>query len=115
LTRSRGVWPSKKSPERGDSDTSRELEWIRCRLARQAKGKAGLNAYDLLKEEASGRSDGGDLHRAGPRLGDVVVEARGLKSYGDNVLIDGLDFALPQGGIVGVIGPNGPVRPRCSG
>ena len=89
----------------------RELEWIRLSpRARQAKGKARLNAYeDLLKEEQSKKIDTAEIYIApGPRLGDVVVEARGLKKgYGDNLLIDGLDFTLPRGGIVGVIGPNG--------
>src|SRR2546421_12936245 len=78
--------------------------------ARQAKGKARLNAYEeLLREETTQRIDSAEIYIApGPRLGDVVVEARGLKKgYGDNLLIDGLDFTLPRGGIVGVIGPNG--------
>ena len=89
----------------------RELEWIRMSpRARQAKGKARLNAYEELLREDIGPEDRDrrDLHRAGPRLGDVVVEARDLrKGYGDNLLIDDLDFTLPRGGIVGVIGPNG--------
>src|SRR5665213_1132683 len=89
----------------------RELEWIRLSpRARQAKGKARLNAYeDLLKEEQSKKIDTAEIYIApGPRLGDIVVEARGLKKgYGDNLLIEKLDFTLPRGGIVGVIGPNG--------
>src|SRR6478735_2323368 len=89
----------------------RELEWIRLSpRARQAKGKARLNHYeDLLKEDQAKRIDTAEIYIApGPRLGDVVVEARGLKKgYGDNLLIDGLNFTLPRGGIVGVIGPNG--------
>jgi len=89
----------------------RELEWIRMSpRARQAKGKARLNAYeDLLREETSQKIETAEIYIApGPRLGDVVVEARGLKKgYGDKLLIDGLDFTLPRGGIVGVIGPNG--------
>src|SRR5205807_7129589 len=78
--------------------------------ARQAKGKARLNAYeDLLKQDTAQKLETAEIYIApGPRLGDVVVEARKLrKGYGDNVLIDGLDFTLPRGGIVGVIGPNG--------
>jgi ATPase subunit of ABC transporter with duplicated ATPase domains len=78
--------------------------------ARQAKGKARLNAYeDLLHQDAAQKIETAEIFIApGPRLGDVVVEARGLrKGYGENVLIDGLDFTLPRGGIVGVIGPNG--------
>ena len=79
--------------------------------ARQAKGKARLNAYEeLLGEDTRDRrSRRAEIYIApGPRLGDVVVEARDLrKGYGDNLLIDDLDFTLPRGGIVGVIGPNG--------
>src|SRR5215216_4304050 len=89
----------------------RELEWIRMSpRARQAKGKARLNAYEeLLKEETAQKIETAEIYIApGPRLGDVVVEARGLrKAYGDNLLIDNLNFTLPRGGIVGVIGPNG--------
>ena len=89
----------------------RELEWIRMSpRARQAKGKARLNAYeDLLREDTAQRIETAEIYIApGPRLGDLVVEARHLrKGYGDNVLIDDLDFTLPRGGIVGVIGPNG--------
>jgi energy-dependent translational throttle protein EttA len=100
-----------KQETRRQQTLQRELEWIRMSpRARQAKGKARLNAYeDLLKEEASRKIETAEIYIApGPRLGDVVVEARGLKKgYGDNVLIDGLDFTLPRGGIVGVIGPNG--------
>ena len=78
--------------------------------ARQAKGKARLNAYeDLLREDSAQKVDTAEIYiTPGPRLGDIVVEARGLKKgYGDKLLIDGLDFTLPRGGIVGVIGPNG--------
>ena len=89
----------------------RELEWIRMSpRARQAKGKARLNAYeDLLREESAQKLDTAEIYIApGPRLGDIVVEARNLKKgYGDNLLIDNLSFTLPRGGIVGVIGPNG--------
>ena len=89
----------------------RELEWIRSSpKARQAKSKARITAYEKLAEEA-GREDVGraTIHIAtGPRLGGVVVEADGLKKgFGDKLLIDGLSFKLPPGGIVGVIGPNG--------
>jgi len=89
----------------------RELEWIRLSpRARQAKGKARLNAYEeLLREDSAQKIETAEIYIApGPRLGDVVVEARHLKkAYADNVLIDDLDFTLPRGGIVGVIGPNG--------
>jgi energy-dependent translational throttle protein EttA len=100
-----------KAETRRQQTLARELEWIRMSpRARQAKGKARLNAYEeLLKEEQTKRIETAEIYIApGPRLGDIVVEARGLKKgYGDNVLIDGLDFTLPRGGIVGVIGPNG--------
>src|SRR5207344_922718 len=89
----------------------RELEWIRMSpRARQAKGKARLNAYEeLLREETAQKVETAEIYiPPGPRLGDVVVEARGVrKGYGDNVLMDDLTFTLPRGGIVGVIGPNG--------
>jgi sulfate-transporting ATPase len=89
----------------------RELEWIRMSpRARQAKGKARLNAYEeLLREDTAQKIETAEIYIApGPRLGDLVVEARDLrKGYADNLLIDDLDFTLPRGGIVGVIGPNG--------
>jgi ATP-binding cassette ChvD family protein len=91
----------------------RELEWVRLApRARQAKGKARLANYEkLLAEEQAqeGRRDPNEIHiPPGPRLGDLVVEAKNLsKGYGDNLLIDDLSFNLPKGGIVGVIGPNG--------
>jgi energy-dependent translational throttle protein EttA len=89
----------------------RELEWVRMApRARHAKSRARITAYeDLLAQEAAVKLDSVEIHiPAGPRLGDVVVEAAGLrKGYGDRLLIDGLDFSLPAGGIVGVIGPNG--------
>jgi sulfate-transporting ATPase len=90
-----------------------ELEWIRMSpRARQAKGKARLNQYEkLLAEdrEHEKRADPNEIHiPSGPRLGDVVVEAKNIrKAFGDNLLIEDLSFALPPGGIVGVIGPNG--------
>jgi sulfate-transporting ATPase len=89
----------------------RELEWIRMSpRARQAKGKARLNAYeDLLKEETSQKIEQVEIYiPPGPRLGDIVVEARALrKAYGDLLLMEDVEFTLPRGGIVGVIGPNG--------
>jgi len=91
----------------------RELEWVRMSpRARQAKGKARLNHYeDLLaaEREAEKRVEANEIHiPSGPRLGDLVVEAKGLsKGYGDRLLIDDFSFALPPGGIVGVIGANG--------
>jgi energy-dependent translational throttle protein EttA len=89
----------------------RELDWIRMSpRARQAKGKARLNAYeDLLKQDTAQKIEQVEIYiPPGPRLGDIVVEARALrKSYGDLLLMDDVDFTLPRGGIVGVIGPNG--------
>ncbi|HXG14601.1 MAG TPA: energy-dependent translational throttle protein EttA [Calidithermus sp.] len=89
----------------------RELEWVRMApRARQAKARARLKAYDaMLEEPFAERAERLEIAiPPGPRLGDVVVEAEGLvKAYGDRVLIDGLTFRLPRGGIVGVIGPNG--------
>jgi sulfate-transporting ATPase len=89
----------------------RELDWIRMSpRARQAKGKARLNAYEQLLAEATAQKvESVEIYiPPGPRLGDIVVEARGLKkAYGDTVLFDNLTFTLPPGGIVGVIGPNG--------
>jgi len=100
-----------KAETRKQRTLERELEWIRMSpRARQAKGKARLNAYeDLLREESAQKLDAAEIYIApGPRLGDIVVEARNLKKgYGDNLLIDNLNFTLPRGGIVGVIGPNG--------
>ena len=102
-----------KTDEARRKTLERELEWIRMSArARQAKGKARINAYDALYTEAeasAGRTEKLQLTiPAGPRLGDVVVEVDGLeKAYGDKLLIDGLSFALPPGGIVGVVGPNG--------
>jgi ATP-binding cassette ChvD family protein len=89
----------------------RELEWVRMApRARQAKSKARLAAYErLLQEDVERRPELEQIYiPAGPRLGDVVIEAEGLrKGYGDRLLIDDLSFRLPPGGIVGVIGPNG--------
>ncbi|HEY2774601.1 MAG TPA: energy-dependent translational throttle protein EttA [Candidatus Binatia bacterium] len=100
-----------KTETRRQRTLERELEWIRMSArARQAKGKARLNAYEeLLREDTAQKIEAAEIFIApGPRLGDTVVAARGLrKGYGDNLLIDGLDFTLPRGGIVGIIGPNG--------
>ena len=100
-----------KAETRRQKTLERELEWIRMSpRARQAKGKARLSAYeDLLRQETAQKIESAEIYIApGPRLGDVVVEARHLKKgYGDKLLIEDLDFTLPRGGIVGVIGPNG--------
>ena len=100
-----------KSESKRQKTLQRELEWIRLSpRARQAKGKARLNAYEqLLGEDTQQKLDQVEIYiPPGPRLGDVVVEARGVrKAYGDLLLMDDLNFTLPRGGIVGVIGPNG--------
>ena len=91
----------------------RELEWVRLSpRGRQAKGKARISAYNELvteAEEAERRADKLEITiPPGPRLGDVVVNAKTVvKAFGDRLLIDELSFLLPPGGIVGVIGPNG--------
>jgi sulfate-transporting ATPase len=89
----------------------RELEWIRqSPRARQAKSKARITAYEDLLGQAQERAPGSAqiMIPPGPRLGDLVIEAKGLrKGYGDRLLIDDLSFRLPPGGIVGVIGANG--------
>src|SRR5712692_4776246 len=88
-----------------------ELEWVRTApKGRHAKSKARLAAYEeLASQERQKRNETKELFiPAGPRLGDLVVEAVDLKkSFGDRVSIDNLSFNLPRGGIVGVIGPNG--------
>jgi ATP-binding cassette ChvD family protein len=90
---------------------ARELEWVRMSpRARQAKSKARVASYEqMLAEEAAVKLDTVEIHiPAGERLGDVVVEARDLnKGFGDRLLIEDLNFSLPPGGIVGVIGANG--------
>ncbi|WP_380174474.1 energy-dependent translational throttle protein EttA [Kineococcus sp. DHX-1] len=89
-----------------------ELEWVRSNAkGRQTKSKARLARYEEMAAEAE-RTRKLDFEEiqipAGPRLGSVVIEAKGLKkSFGDRTLIDGLSFSLPRNGIVGVIGPNG--------
>ncbi|KJS25979.1 MAG: ABC transporter ATP-binding protein [Hyphomonadaceae bacterium BRH_c29] len=108
---------AKRMEQEAREDTGRkrtlakELEWVRSgQKARQAKSKARINAY----EEMAAKAEREQVMTAqirippGPRLGGVVLEAEGLsKAFGDNVLIEDLDFKLPPGGIVGVIGPNG--------
>ena len=89
----------------------RELEWVRkSPQARRAKSKARITAYEnLLNQDAQKRAAEIEIFiPPGPRLGDRVIDAKGVrKSYGDKLLMDGLTFSLPPGGIVGIIGPNG--------
>jgi energy-dependent translational throttle protein EttA len=102
-----------KADRARQASLERELEWIRMSpRARQSKGKARITAYNDLVAEAESaerRADAVELFvPPGPRLGDRVVDAHSLvKAFGDRLLIDGLSFMLPPGGIVGVIGPNG--------
>src|ERR671924_138466 len=90
---------------------ARELEWVRMTpRARHAKSRARLGAYEqLLAEERNVKLDRVEIHiPAGPRLGEVVVEADGVsKGFGDRLLVEDMTFSLPPGGIVGVVGPNG--------
>jgi ATP-binding cassette ChvD family protein len=89
----------------------RELEWIRMSpKGRHAKSKARINAYEeLLGQNQEKESKTREIFIApGPRLGDLVIEAQNVnKSYGDKLLMEGMTFSLPPGGIVGIIGPNG--------
>jgi len=89
----------------------RELEWIRMSpKARQSKGKARYTAYEnLLSQDSEKRREDLEIYiPPGPRLGDRVIEFKGVtKAYGDHLLIDNLNLSIPAGGIVGVIGPNG--------
>ena len=100
-----------KEESRRQRQLKAELEWVRLSpKARQSKGKARLNAYeDLLKQSTPEKLKGAQISiPAGPRLGDLVIEAKGLsKAYGDKLLFENLEFNLPRAGIVGVIGPNG--------
>jgi len=88
-----------------------ELEWVRSNpKARQAKAKARLQRFEeLSSKEFQARNETNEIYiPPGPRLGDLVIEANGIKkSFGDKLLFENLSFSLPPGGIVGVIGPNG--------
>ena len=100
-----------RTEDRRQKAMARELEWIRkSAKARQAKSQARINAYEaMLKENVAEKEREFEiLIPPGPRLGTLVVEAKGLaKSYGENLLFENVNFSLPPGGIVGVIGPNG--------
>ena len=88
-----------------------ELEWVRSNpKGRQAKSKARLRQFEELSSPAyQERNETNEIYiPPGPRLGDIVVEVSNLrKAYGDKLLMDGLSFSLPPGGIMGIIGPNG--------
>jgi len=104
-----------KSEEKSESarikTLERELEWIRMSpKGRHAKSKARIKAYEALLDRDLERESGTReiFITPGPRLGDVVIEAEGVsKGYGEKLLVEGMTFSLPPGGIVGVIGPNG--------
>jgi energy-dependent translational throttle protein EttA len=100
-----------KSESKRIQTLERELEWIHMSpKARQAKGKARYTAYEsLLSQESEKLREGLEIYiPPGPRLGDQVIEFKGVsKAYGDHLLIDNLDLSIPAGSIVGVIGPNG--------
>src|SRR5574337_975303 len=89
----------------------RELEWIRMSpKGRHAKSKARINSYEsLLEQQTESRIKDLEIYiPPGPRLGNLVIEAdKAAKAYGDNILVEGMTFSLPRGGIVGIIGPNG--------
>ena len=100
-----------KSESQRRKTLERELEWIRMSpKGRHAKGKARIARYEeLLGDESEKRAEDLEIYvPPGPRLGDIVVDAKDLsKAYGDKVLFENVSFNLPRGGIVGVIGPNG--------
>jgi sulfate-transporting ATPase len=100
-----------RSESQRQKTLERELEWIRMApRARHAKSKARINSYEeMLRQETEKRARELEIYiPPGPRLGDVVIEAKEVsKAYGDNLLMEGMSFSLPPGGIIGVIGPNG--------
>ena len=100
-----------KAESKREKTLKHELEWIRMSpKARQSKGKARLNRYEeLVNQKQDQVAEDLEIYiPPGPRLGDVVVEAKGIsKAFGENVLYENVNFSLPKGGIVGVIGPNG--------
>jgi energy-dependent translational throttle protein EttA len=100
-----------KSESERQKTLQRELEWIRMSpKGRHAKGKARITSYEqLLAQESDKQAKDLEIYiPPGPRLGNVVIEADNVgKSYGDKLLVEGMSFRLPPGGIVGIIGPNG--------
>ena len=100
-----------KSESERQRTLQRELEWIHMSpKGRHAKAKARINSYEaLLSQDIEKKSKELEIYiPPGPRLGDVVIDADNVsKAYGDNILMEGMTFSLPPGGIIGVIGPNG--------
>jgi ATP-binding cassette ChvD family protein len=109
--KSRRLAQEEKSESKRQKTLQRELEWVRMApKARHAKSKARISAYNsLLNEDAKEQEMKLELFiPAGPRLGNVVIEAMGVnKGFGDRELINDLNFSLPPAGVVGIIGPNG--------
>src|SRR4029079_16613629 len=109
--RARGGGRQPPHPPAHSAERAPEREAVRASpRARHAKAKARLGAYErLLAEEQNVKLDRVEIHiPPGPRLGDVVIEAEGVrKGFGDRLLVDDLPFSLPPAGIVGVVGPNG--------
>ena len=100
-----------KSESERQKTLQRELEWIKMSpKGRHAKSKARISSYEaLLSQDAEKRSKDLEIYiPPGPRLGNVVIDASNVsKAYGDSILMEGVTFSLPPGGIVGIIGPNG--------
>jgi sulfate-transporting ATPase len=100
-----------RTEDKRQKSMARELAWIRqSQKARQSKGQARINAYEamLSQSTAEKETEFEILIPRGPRLGNLVIAAENVaKSFGDNLLFEGVNFSLPRGGIVGVIGPNG--------
>jgi energy-dependent translational throttle protein EttA len=100
-----------KSESERQKTLQRELEWIQMSpKGRHAKAKARINSYEaLLSQDIEKRSKELEIYiPPGPRLGDIVIEADNVsKAYGDTILMEGMTFSLPPGGIIGIIGPNG--------
>ncbi|OGW45101.1 MAG: energy-dependent translational throttle protein EttA [Nitrospirae bacterium GWC2_57_9] len=100
-----------KSESERQKTLARELEWIRMSpKGRHAKSKARISSYEeLLRQQTEARGKELEIYiPPGPRLGKIAIEADNVtKAYGDNILVEGMSFMLPPGGIVGVIGPNG--------
>jgi ATP-binding cassette ChvD family protein len=109
--KSKRLAQEEKTESKRRKTLERELEWVRMSpKGRHAKAKARLGAYDkLLNQDVKEREQNLEIFIPnGPRLGDVVIQARGVsKSFGDKLLFENLEFNLPPAGIVGIIGPNG--------